>query len=373
MKKVIFIATVVKTHIMEFHIPYLKMFKDMGWYTAVAAKNDYDLKQDCDIPYCDKYYDLPFERKPLSKNNIIAYNELKKILESEEYDIIHCHTPVGAMITRLAAIKVRKRGSKVFYTAHGFHFYNNAPIINWLLYYPVERLLANVTDTLITINKEDYKRALNFNAKEVYYVPGVGIDLNKFKKKTEDASERIELPVGKEDFVILSVGELIERKNHQLVLEALYKIKKENSISNIKYIICGSGRLENELKQKTEEMGLEDIVFFLGYRKDIDKICNYSDLFVFMSLQEGLPVALMEAMACGVACVVSDIRGNNDLIINKQNGLIVDFDAEELSKAIVYMKDNEYDRNRFANNAIKSVDIYNIDNVLSMMKKIYGV
>ena len=180
MKKVLFVATVVKTHIMEFHIPYLKMFKEMGWNTAVASRNDYENAEDCQIPFCDDYYNVPFERSPIKLSNLKAYKELKKLINNGDYDIIHCHTPVGAMLARLAARRARKRGTKVIYTAHGFHFYKGAPIINWLLYYPVERFLARYTDVLITINKEDYERAQKFRAKKVCFVHGVGVDTSKF-------------------------------------------------------------------------------------------------------------------------------------------------------------------------------------------------
>ena len=156
MKKVLFVATVVKTHIMEFHIPYLKMFQDMGWETAVAARNDYEDPADCKIPFCDTYYDIPFERLPWKAANIKAYRELKAIIDREHFDIIHCHTPVGAMIARLAARDARKRGTKVIYTAHGFHFFKGAPVKNWLMFYPAEWLLAPLTDVLVTINNEDY-------------------------------------------------------------------------------------------------------------------------------------------------------------------------------------------------------------------------
>ena len=167
MKKVLFVAKVVRSHIATFHLPYLKMFKEMGWETAVAAHNDYDDPRDCVIPNCDTYFDVPFERFPVSPNNVTSYRQLKKIIDAGEYDIIHCHTPVSAMITRLAALSARKRGTKVIYTAHGFHFFKGAPLINWLLYFPVEWFLARYPDALITINKEDYARAQKFAAKKV--------------------------------------------------------------------------------------------------------------------------------------------------------------------------------------------------------------
>ena len=191
MKKVLFVATVVKTHIMEFHIPYLKMFQDMGWETAVAARNDYEDPADCKIPFCDTYYDIPFERLPWKAANIKAYRELKAIIDREYFDIIHCHTPVGAMIARLAARDARKRGTKVIYTAHGFHFFKGAPVKNWLMFYPAEWLLAPLTDVLVTINKEDYALAKRkIHAKRIEYVPGVGVDTAKFHVGTVDRAEK---------------------------------------------------------------------------------------------------------------------------------------------------------------------------------------
>ncbi|MDF2486669.1 MAG: glycosyltransferase family 1 protein, partial [Herbinix sp.] len=174
MKKVLFVATVVKHHISTFHIPYISWFKLNGYETHVCAKNDYENKEDCVIPYCDKYYDLPFGRSPLSSCNITAYKQLKRLIDTNEYDIIHCHTPVGGVLTRLAAKKARKSGTKVIYSAHGFHFFKGAPLKNWMLYYPVEKHLAKYTDCLITTNKEDYLGIKDkFHAKSIKLVNGV--------------------------------------------------------------------------------------------------------------------------------------------------------------------------------------------------------
>ena len=138
MKKVLFVATVVKLHIMVFHIPYLEWFKKNGYEVHVAARNDYDNKDECIIPFCDRFHDLPFERSPIRKNNLQVYKDLKNIIDTEQYEIIHCHTPMGGAIGRLAARSARKKGTKVIYTAHGFHFFKGAPLVNWLAYYPAE-------------------------------------------------------------------------------------------------------------------------------------------------------------------------------------------------------------------------------------------
>ena len=243
MKKVLFVATVVKTHIMEFHIPYLKMFQDMGWETAVAARNDYEDPADCHIPHCDRYYDIAFERLPWKKANIKAYRELKAIIDREHFDIIHCHTPMGAMIARLAARNARKRGTKVIYTAHGFHFFKGAPLMNWLMFYPAEWLLAPLTDVLVTINKEDYAFAKKkIRAKRIEYVPGVGVDTAKFHVGTVDRAEkRRELGLTEQDFLILTVAEMTKNKNQSTVLKALALLKNEPGYESMHYLICGRG------------------------------------------------------------------------------------------------------------------------------------
>lgn len=311
-KKVMFVATVVKKHIMEFHVPYLKMFKEMGWKTAVAARNDYENPADCVIPYCDCYYNIPFERSPFNIRNIKAYSDLKRLIDAGNYNIVHCHTPVGGILARFAARDARKQGLKVIYTAHGFHFYKGAPLLNWLLFYPMEWICSWWTDVLITINKEDYRLAKRkFHAKKIEYVHGVGIDVSKFRDGLIDIEEkRKSLNLHKGDIMLLSVGELSKRKNHEVVIRAIAQLQ----IPQLKYFICGTGKLKGYLTSLIDKLDLQKQVFLLGYRNDISELCQAADLYILPSKQEGLPVALMEAIACKTPVICSDIRGNNDLI-----------------------------------------------------------
>lgn len=223
MKKVLFVATVVRLHINMFHKPFIKWFHEQGWQVDVAANNDYENKEECIIPFCDNFYCLPFERSPLKKGNLDAYRQLKKLLDTQKYDIIHCHTPMGSVIARLAASSARNKGTKVIYTAHGFHFYKGAHMLNWLLYYPIERLLAHRTDMLITMNQEDYERAKTFMAKRVEIVNGVGLDLQKFVESTAEEKLQIreKLGLAEEDTFAISVAQLIKRKTIQSLLRQL--------------------------------------------------------------------------------------------------------------------------------------------------------
>lgn len=373
MKKVLFAATVVKTHIMQFHVPYLKLFRDMGWETAVAARNDYEDPADCRIPHCDTYYDIPFERFPLKPANIRAYRQLKQIIDEGCYDIIHCHTPVGAMVARLAAVGARKRGTKVIYTAHGFHFFKGAPLLNWLVYYPVERLLAHLTDVLVTINREDYALAQkHLRARRIEYVPGVGIDTERFRLDSWDRQgKRQDLGFDSRDFLLLTVAEMTKNKNHSTVLRALSLLKGQPEFSRMHYLIVGRGGQRTALEEEAARLGIAERVHFLGYRADVAELYRCSDLFVFMSFREGLSVALMEAMACGLPTVCSRIRGNTDLIEDGVEGIHAENNPQAVAEAILALCRDPEKRAALGAAASKKVRIFDAKNVHKTMKDIY--
>ena len=372
-KKVLFVATVVKTHIMQFHIPYLKMFREMGWETAVASRNDYENSADCQIPYCDTYYDIPFERLPWKPKNIQSYKMLKKIIDEGNYDIIHCHTPVGAMIARLAALSARKKGTKVIYTAHGFHFFTGAPMLNWLLFYPVEKLLSPVTDVLITINREDHARALKkLHAKRIEYVPGVGINTAKFRNLTIDReAKRCSLGYGEEDFLVLTVAEMTANKNHITILRALAILKEKGELGNIHYLICGRGEMWSSLEASARELGISDHVNFLGYRTDAPELYKASDLFAFVTFREGLSVALMEAMSSGMPIVCTKIRGNTDLIEDGVSGQFCENSPEAVAQAFLQMYRNPEGRTAMGSAAARRAQLFGEESVHRQVKDIY--
>lgn len=372
-KKVLFVATVVKTHMMQFHIPYLKMFREMGWETAVASRNDYENPADCQIPYCDTYYDIPFERTPWKPQNYQSYKMLKTIIDEGKFDIIHCHTPVGAMIARLAALSARKKGTKVIYTAHGFHFFKGAPLINWLLFYPAEWFLAPMTDVLITINREDYARARRkLHTKRIEYVPGVGINTRKFRELPLDRQEkRRSLGFGEEDFLILTVAEMTPNKNHITTLKALSLLKDQEEFPHIHYLICGRGEMWESLENSARELGISDHVHFLGYRSDAPELYRSCDMLSFMSFREGLSVALMEAMSSGMPIVCTRIRGNTDLVEDGVSGIFCENTPEALAEKILMLyRDPEY-RNALGAAASEKAKLYDDETVLQQVKEIY--
>lgn len=368
-KKILFVATVVKTHILQFHIPYLKMLKEMGWETAVAARNDFEHPDDCAIPYCDTYYPISFGRDPLSRDNPRAYRDLKKLIDSQHFDVIHCHTPVAACLARLAARDARKKGCKVIYTAHGYHFFKGAPLASWLLLFPAEWICSFFTDVLITINKEDYAFSKkHMHPKRLEYVPGVGVDLSRFQnKKAGRSAKRAELGLRDEDFVLLSVAEMTKNKNHKMMLEAMELLKDPK----VRLICAGRGQeLENNW-QLCQRLGLEDRVQFLGYRSDVPDLYGASDAFLFVSFREGLSLSLMEAMSSGLPSIVTPIRGNTDLIDDGKQGLYAQLNPQSIAKAIETLAADPALCARLGESAKEKVQDFSLDKVSEQMKEIY--
>lgn len=384
MKKVLLVTT-VSGFIPQFEMNNVKILQNMGAEIHYAA--NYDMPSyGTDNHRLDGTeiirHQVDFERSPFNKKNLKAYRQLKRLMEQEHFDLVHCHTPMGAVLARIVAHQTRT--SPVIYTAHGFHFYKGAPLKNWLFFYPVEKYLSKYTDEQICINREDYQLAINkFHARNVDYVPGVGIDLKNVihLSKGEKEKKRQEFGVGPEKIVILSVGELIKRKNHETILKSLAKLKN----TDIVYLICGHGELQNYLIDLAKQLGLQDQVQFLGYRSDIYEIYAMADLFVFPSYQEGLPRAMMEAMASGLPVVCSDIRGNSDLMkIEKKledfpayectGGLMIsDADhVESYCKGIQYMLKKQDQWVQMGKENFDNINVFDIEHVSQVMKTIYN-
>lgn len=366
MKKVLFTAT-VDSHIELFHVPFLKWFKDQGYEVHVATNGDNN------IPYCDKKIKISFERSPYKINNLKAIKSLEKIIDKENYDIIHTHTPMGSVVTRLAARKARKNGTRVIYTAHGFHFYKGAPLLNWLLFYPVEKILARYTDDLITINKEDYHLAKNKFKTNVYYVPGVGIDENKFNFKMSNKEKnelRESLGLKADDFVMIYPAELSVRKNQEWLINSIKDLIINNS--NIHLLLPGRDNLNGKIQALVKEIGLEKNIHFLGFRNDIPKLLMISDVAISSSKQEGLPVNIMEAMYLGLPIIATDCRGNRDLVEDGKNGFIIDIGDSNMLNLCINKVYKSLDKEIFKKYNQELIKNYLLSNILIDMKKIYN-
>lgn len=377
MKRVLMIAS-VPSMIGQFNMGNIRLLQELGYQVDVAC--DFmdrsvwteeraerlikELKESgagiCQVDFSRSVWRI--------NRHIRAWKQLRKILREKKYEFLHCHTPIAGALGRIAG---HQEQVKVIYTAHGFHFYQGAPLKNWLLYYPVEKYLSSWTDVLITINKEDYERAVKrFKAKKIKYVPGVGIDLETIQNTIAHRNKkREELGIEEETVALLSVGELSKNKNHIAVIKALANLKDKR----IQYFICGQGKLKEYLTEESKRLSMEKQVHLLGYRRDVYEIYKACDIFVHPSYREGLSVAVMEAMASGLPCLVSDIRGNRDLIINGKNGILFSLkNQKKLENDIGYLREN-YDKFRkYTENNSINVKQYSKDFIIEQMAKIYS-
>ena len=369
MKKVLFVATITK-HITTFHLPYLKMFKEHGYEVHVATDDD------AQIPYCDVHHKISIRRNPFKIDNLKAIKQLKRIINEEKFDIVHCHTPMGSVVARLAAKKARKNGTRVIYTAHGYHFYKGAPLINWLLYYPVEKWLAKYTDTQITITQEDYDLAKKkFKIKDLHLVHGVGLDEKKFNifiSNEEKENLKQELKIDDKSVVCTYVAELNKNKNQQLLIKAIKRLKDDNN--NVTLLLVGKGKYEQRLLKLIKKLNIEDNVKMLGYRSDIVKILSITDIYLASSLREGLPVNVMEAMYMGLPIVAVDNRGHRELVQHNENGFIVEQNnvmENNMSSYLNLLVNDKNLRYQFGKDSKEKVKEYTLNNVIENMKKIY--
>lgn len=372
MKKVLFIAT-VQSHILNFHLPYIEYFQKRGFKVYVATKLDKEGFNNIDNKNII-WENIDFSRNPFSIKTLVALIELIKLMSEYKFDLIHLHTPIAAFLGRLAS-KITNT-TPVIYTAHGFHFYKKAPSINWLIYYTIEKIAARWTDCLITINNEDYvlaKNKLDIKNKDfIFKVNGVGVDIDKYNlNEYMDISFKKSMGFNEDDFVISIIAELNKNKNQIQIINAMEHLAYQ--YKDIKVLLVGDGNLKEKINCIIENKNLKDNVIMLGHRDDVSKILNISDVVGLFSKREGLPKSLMEAMAAKKAIIATDIRGNNDLVINGNNGLLIPYnDIESTINAIKKLYNNRSLVYKMGENSRRIIDSYSLKNVLNEMGNIYS-
>ena len=344
----------------QFLEPHVRNLAGNGYEVEIACSEVLNRMAEVqeDLGEYARIHLLHLKRSPLAISNIRGYREIKQIIRNGHYDLIWTNEPVMGVATRLAARKARKQGTKVMYMVHGFHFYKGAPLLNWLLFYPIERLMASKADCICTINREDYARAQQMHTARAAYIHGVGIDTDRLKPGESPTDLRNELHLPQDAFLILSVGELNGNKNQQIVIRALAELKDQN----VRYILCGKGDQLENLRTLAGELNIADRIHFLGYRKDIADICRQCDAFALPSRREGLPFAAMEAMYCGLPLVNSSIRGLTDITKDGVSGYVCEpNDVQCYAENIQKLKDNPGDREQMAAHNRKTVEAFTID------------
>ena len=362
MKKLLFVANVAKEHINKFHIPTIKAFRNNGWIVDVACSGD------AEVPECDHQYNMCWTRSPFTLKTIKGIRELKQLLMVNRYDVIYCHTPVGGLIARLASRKARKNGTKVIYCAHGFHFFEGAPLVNWLIYYPLEKWLAHFTDVVFTVNREDYERASKkFTKKtEVKLVPEVGVNFDRLKISNPDQVRkeyREKLNIREETTALIYVAELIPNKNQKMLIDAV-KILLDKG-EDVKLILPGPDHYDGEIEKYIHSLALDNYVKTLGWRSDVGELMHAADICTASSIREGFGINLVEAMYCGLPVVATKNRGHEMIINDGDNGYIVNLnDTETLADKVVQLIHNPNLRDKFSNNDVSQYDCNLIANQL---------
>lgn len=378
-KKALLVAT-VGGFVPQFEMNDVKLLCELGYEVHYAADFDmtmYDVDWDMVKQSGMVLHNIAIQKSPAAVGgNMKALRQLIKIINSERISLIHCHTPMGGVLARIAAL-LSAREPKVIYTAHGFHFYDGAPAVNWIFYYPAERLLARFTDVIVTINSEDYARAKNFHLNlggKAVKIPGIGLKQEHFMHRGIDIREQLGVP--SEAFHIVSVGELNKNKNNKVVIEALKYIIDKNLIPEngrrIYYTLCGRGSMSEELKSLTKSLGLEEYVKFAGYRSDVENILASADCFVFPSVREGLGMSALQAMAAGVAVIASDNRGTREYMVSGQNGLVcIQNTPNCFAKAIMKLYNNNAFRKYLGENAVKTAEKFSLERTEHIMRSVY--
>jgi len=369
MKKILFIATIHK-HFLAFHVPYIKWLKEQGFVVHTVA-NGSEI-----IPYVEKQYALPIERQPLKFNNILAIKKLKQIIAQEQYALIHCHTAMGAVVARLAAKGSRKKhGTKVLYTVHGFHFFKGSPKSYWLFYYPVEKLLSRFTDTIVTINREDYELVLNrgFRNHDTYLINGIGVREERFFVPNLHEKEELRNKYGYKinDFILIYTAEYIQRKNHKFIIKSLPLMIKQ--IPEIKVLFAGRGGLMKQSIKLAEALGVGKYIDFLGFTNNVEEFIALSDIGVSVSRQEGLGLNLAEEMFSGLPVVATLDRGHKELVNHGVNGYMFEQNNQEgFIGYIIELYNNPAKRKTMGEEAHRSVQKFSLENSLESMAEIYN-
>lgn len=374
MKKVLIITT-NSGFLPQFEMNDVRILKEKG-YQIFYASNFQNPIYEIDTDALEKQglvlLHTDIEKSPVCfMKNAKALKQVIHIIDKEKIDLVHCHNPMGGVIGRLAA-RFCNRKPKVIYTAHGFHFYNGAPVRNWFLYHTVERFLAHYTDIIVTINREDYDRAKKFRLKKngkVEQIHGVGVDLEKFKacpEKKEKVRKMLGIP--QDAFHIVSVAELNANKNQRVIIEAMAQLKEKD----IFYTICGKGNKKDYLQELICKYQLEDRVRLLGYRTDINEILQSADCFAFPSIREGLGIAAIEAIACDVPVIASDNRGTREYMIQGENGIVCrSGSVTDFQEAIYFLYQNPEERMQMSSQCRKIAERFSIQETDMVMRKVY--
>lgn len=374
MKKKALIITAVAGFIRGFLVSDIQILQEMGYEVHCAADAE-NVGADGIEAFFDElnivFHQIGFNsKKPFSKETFQAYRQVRRLLAKERFAVIHCHTPIAGCITRFAANKYRRRGTRVIYTSHGFYFHDRAPKKDWLIYYPLELLASTWCDAIVTINQEDYHRAQKMWTKKAYHINGVGLNLKKYKDVVIDREAyRRSIGVEPEDIVVLAAGELTERKNHQVIIRALGKLRDPRLV----FVLCGRAMQGKGTYDRLVALAEEEKVRFLplGFRSDMPAIYRCAEMCVLPSKREGLGMVSLQAMIAGVPLVTPNVHGIKDYMRQGKTGYLCDpDDVEGFAEGIRKLCDPQV-RASMRENCIKMAEQFSQEVSSGQMRAIY--
>lgn len=365
--KILLVANVTKEHVLKFHVPTIKKLVDDGWLVDVASGGKDE------IPYCNKHIILPIDRSPFKGNIFKGIRLLKNEIAKNNYDIVYCHTEVGGIVGRLAAKSFRKKGLKVVKLDHGFYFYKGASWLTWAVHFTVDKILSKITDTFITINKEDYNLARHkFGYCKNYIIDGIGVDPSRFTlKNRKEIRERYrkELNIPQDAIVLIYLAELIKNKNQIVLMDALKKVLQTRK--DVYLVLAGIDHTNKKFERYANSIGVQDNIRFLGWRSDVNNLYAMSDICTASSIREGFGLNLVEAMYCGIPIIASNNRGHATIIRDGENGYLVEQgDVDTFARRILKLADDNNQRKRFVEVADKEKSKYSSEKVTTRLLEI---
>lgn len=365
--RILLVANVGKEHVLKFHVPTIKMLVEHGWHVDVACSGEEE------IPYCNHHFIMSYKRSPFNLAIFKGIKELIQIIADGKYDIVYCHTPVGGLAARIASREARKNGTKVIYMAHGYHFFEGAPKKNWVIYYPIEKIMSWLTDSIILINQEDYSLTKkNFSNCNAYLLDGIGVATQRFiveDKQAVRAEYRRKMNIPEDANVLIYLAELLPNKNQTFLMRVFKRVLETNK--NTYLVLAGFDHSNGQFKKYAEEIGIKAYVRFLGWREDVGNLYAMADICTATSIREGFGLNLVEAMFCGIPVIATKNRGHVTIIRDGKNGFLVDLDDEELfAKRILQLIEDKELRQKFVECGNREKDRYSSDTVVSEIKKI---
>ena len=363
-KKLLYIASSFG-HLASFHQPYTEWLAQQGYDVHAAAGGEQRA-----LRGVSRYIPLPFEKSMFSPRNFAAVLQLRSLLLRENYAMISLHTSLAAFFARLAVqLLPKSQRPVVMNTAHGYLFDGRTPVLKRTLLLGAERMTAPITDWLLTMNRQDEQIAKRYQlGRHIVPTPGMGIALTRFSPPSpaEKRALRRAMELPENSLVLIYAAEFSGRKNQKMLISAMPELP------NAVLLLPGRGALLDECRVLAQQQDGADRVRFPGFASNIEQYYRAADLCVSSSRSEGLPFNVMEAMACGLPAVLSDVKGHEDLVRSGENGFLFPYDDKNAFIRAVKQAAEPTFRAQMSAAAVQTATPYGIDAVFPQLTALYS-